>query len=218
MRATGEKGTVCPHQSISSLPDLVAAIAAIVGALTSAGVLMWGYRYTKLANKEMLELKASIDERHEFIRAGLRRIEENDVLVHRKLHKAIDASRLASRELIRRFDALLDRATSSEDEEFLDEFNRALTALGNFKESVQALYPIVEGEDPITLTRVQNELSRILIGMRIEKPRRVSNDYAPQLASYKRRLRSIERLLAIKYRLFYKYGGFSRSARGSGVS
>ena len=93
----GEKGAVCPHQSMSALPDLVAAIAAIVGALTSAGVLIWGYRYTKLANKEMLELKASIDERHELIRTGLRRIEENDVLVHRKLHKAIDASRLASR-------------------------------------------------------------------------------------------------------------------------
>jgi hypothetical protein len=103
---------------------------------------------------------------------------------------------------VKSFRALLQHSLTAENKEFLESFKTAIAAQQQLSDEVVNLSNLVARKDLVIVNRMIKIMLQILLGMRLEKERRILDDFKEKVAIYQSQLERVDVALQKKYQQY----------------
>jgi hypothetical protein len=116
------------------------------------------------------------------------------------LFSTAERSQAVTRQSLGAFQAMLRRAPTASNDEFLKDFSSAVTAFNAFSEMAGGLENLVRRKDNAYLSRCRDTLLEVLLGMRLEQANRKLPDFEGRVTTYNGRVKAMDTALNAKYR------------------
>ncbi len=152
------------------------------------------------AAKNLEAYRSDLSKQKVLFEADLKRREDFYSQQVSNLFAATERSQEVIRQTLDRFSTMVERSRSLKDGDFLDEFSKSIVAFNAFNDSTRSLENMLRKKDAKYIGECRAIFLEILLGMRLEEERRQKVDFLSKISGYQNQLKSMKRVLGIKYR------------------